>query len=264
MSSQVTVSVRSLAVTLAGVLAVVAAYVVGVSARGGTAEAASSATVPTAPTKPRTIRMSGSGEVTGVPDQLAFHLTVTRTRADVAGAMDATSSVMARVLNALEGVGVQRKDTASTGLSVEPVYRYLQYDWPHITGYRVTQSADVLVRDLRLSGKAVTAAAHSGGNAVRLSGIKLRIGDVDALLARARSEAVQQATAKAEQYARDTHQHLGDVLTVRETGAGGGRPQASPALEGLARSSADGAVPVPVRAGRQQLKVMVGIVWQFR
>jgi uncharacterized protein YggE len=176
--------------------------------------------------------------------------------------MDGASAVMSRVLAALGGVGVERKDTQSTGLSVEPVYHYSRYAPPVITGYQVRQSADVLVRDIRVSGRAISVSVHTGGNAVRVSGIQLHIGDVDALLARARSEAVRAATAKAEQYAEATGQRLGDVLTLRETRSGSPRV-ITPGLLDAYRASADAPV-VPVRVGRQQLKVAVGIVWQFR
>lgn len=42
----------------------------------------------------------------------------------------------------------------------------------------------------RHRGKAVAGAIDAGGNAVRVSGIKLEVGDTDALLARARDAAL--------------------------------------------------------------------------
>ena len=135
-------------------------------------------------------------------------------------AMDAASGTMGRVLAALERTGVERKDVQSTGLSVDPVYEYFDYRPPVLTGYRVNQSVSVLVRDLRDGGQAISTATGTGGNAVRVSGIGLRIGDRDGLLAEARDAAVEAATAKAEQYAAATGQDLGTVLTLTE----GARP----------------------------------------
>ena len=261
MSSSITVSVRSLVVAAVAVLALVTAYLLG--AGGGGAQAASAAAPATGGSSlARTVTMTGEGEVTAVPDQLSFQVSVTRTADDVATALDQSTATLERVLAALDRLGVLRKDTQSTGLSIDPVYRYFDDEPPQITGYRVRQSLSVMVRELRTGGRAVAAAVEAGGNAVRISGIRLEIGDREALLGEARDAAVEAATAKAEQYAAATGQSLGDVLTLQE----GSRP-AKVTRDGLAglelaydRASAQA---IPVRAGRQDLSVSVSIVWRL-
>ena len=57
------------------------------------------------------------------------------------------------------------------------------------------------VRELAKGGTAVAAAVETGGNGVRVRDIRLEIGDPDAVLEQARDAAVEEATAKAEQYA---------------------------------------------------------------
>ena len=205
--------------------------------------------------------MTGTGASIGVPDQLSFNLAVIRRADDVATAMDDASSTLRRTLDALARQGVLRKDTKSTGLSIDPEYDFPTYGSPVLTGYRVRQSVSVLVRDLRDGGTAIASAVRAGGNAVRISNIGLRIGDKEQLLAEARADAVKAATAKAEQYAEATGQPLGRVLTVKEGAVAAPAPQPQYAeLSGL-YDSARAVAKLPIRAGRSDLSVKVTVVW---
>ena len=90
---------------------------------------------------------------------------------------------MDRVLTRLDQLGVRRSDVQTTGLQMNAVYDYHAYGPPTLRGYRVSQHAEVLVRDLARGGRAVTAAVDTGGNDVRVGDIGLRIADTDSLLA---------------------------------------------------------------------------------
>jgi len=260
MSSSVTLSLRSIVLSLVGALALAGAYILGTGNAGPAVATEPRIASSTGTAAVRTITMTGEGEISTVPDQLAFRVAVTTTRTDVPAALDASSAALHRVLAALEELGVERRDTQSTGLSIDPVYRYFDYAPPQITGYRVQQSLSVLVRDLRRGGEAVTAVVGAGGNAVRVSDIGLRVGDRDAALAEAREAAVQAATVKAEQYAEATGQTLGDVLTLKE-GHRASRPRPVYSVTEQRAMSADAGLTVPIRAGREDVEVTVAIVW---
>jgi uncharacterized protein YggE len=238
-------------------LTLLAAYSLG-SGRDTAAVAATPAASSTA----GTITMTGTGEATGVPDQLGFTLSISRKADDVATAMDQTSATMRRALDALAEQGVLRKDTKSTGLSIDPEYRYYSYKPEELTGYRVRQTVSVLVRDLRSAGSAIAAAVQAGGDAARVSGIGLRIGDKEALLAEARTAAVKAATDKAQQYADATGQPLGRVLTVKEGSVAARVPQPQYAeLAGRVAMDTAALKAIPIRAGRSDLSVRVTVVW---
>ena len=271
MNSTVTLSTRTLLACALALLVVVGAYLVG---QAGTQEAVAApapAAAAASPTElargavPGTLTMTGEGEVVGVPDQLSFRVSVTRKEGSVPAAMDAASTRMGRVLAALEQEGVERKDVQSTGLSVNPVYDYFSYRPPVLTGYRVHQAVSVLVRDLRDGGRAISAATRTGGDAVRVSGIGLRIGERDALLEKARDAAVEAATAKAEQYADATGQTLGSVLTLTEgkQAVAATRDQVRGYAGAEAALDTRAAKAVPIRAGSEDLAVDVSIVWQL-
>ena len=267
-SEKLSVTLKSLALTavaLLGVLVVAVAYLLGASgasgASGGDNGDGVVATVEQA--RPVTgIRMTGRGEVSAVPDELSFGLTVTARRLALDEALADSSATMKRVLAELEQYGVERADVQTTGLSMSPEYEYHSYGPPTLTGYRVTQQARVTVSDLGQGGKAITAAVEVGGNGVRVHSIRLEVGDPEAALAQARDAAIADATDKAGQYAEATGQSLGAVLSVKEVSAPAPAPQPVYLRDmRAAQLSADAAVPI--RAGRSELTVRVEVVWSF-
>ena len=139
---------------------------------------------------------------------------------------------------------------------------YHPYDPPTLRGYRVGQRASVVVHDLKDAGGAIGAAVAAGGNDVRVSGLKLQVGDPEASLAKARKAAIAEARTKAEQYAAATGQTLGDVLTLREVNRSAAAPQPLAYGRALSGVTADAAV-VPIRAGRDESTVRVEVVWEF-
>jgi uncharacterized protein YggE len=258
MDGKVALSVRSMVVAGVAVMALVIAYLVGAS-DGGTPSAAA-ATGETGQTAVRTVTMSGTGTAHAVPDELSFAVGVAQTRPSLKEALAAGNASMNAVLAALTRFGVQTKDVQTTGLNMYPVYDYHQSGPPTLRGYRVTQSASVLVRDLKKGGAAVNAAVAAGGNAVRVHEIRLVVGDPEGAMKKARDAAVADATAKATQYAEAAGQTLGDVITLREVNPSNPRVPLT-----YARAAAPDALSaaVPIRAGTDKLKVTVQVVWGF-
>ncbi len=262
MDRTMTVSIKGLLVTGVVLLALLVAYLLG--GAGGAAPSPAQA-APAASERParedvRTLRMVGTGEATVVPDQLGFTLSVTAKQPALDDALGRSSATMRRVLAALDDQGVREADVQTTGLQMYPEYDYPSYGPPVLTGYRVTQRARVVVRELAQGGEAVSTAVETGGNAVRVTDIRLAVSDPEAALGRARDAAVEAATAKAEQYAAATGQTLGEVLGLREVGGGTPRPQ--PVLS-FQRAARDELAALPVKAGRDDLDVKVEVVWAF-
>jgi uncharacterized protein YggE len=260
MDGKVVVSVKSLLLAGLVLLGLMAAYVWGSSGGNDSISVAAAEDSPAAEAAAGVIRMVGKGEASAVPDQLSFNLAVTVKQADLDAALSASSATMKRVLGTLEEYGVKAGDVRTTGLSMNPEYAYPNNSAPILTGYRVTQSARVVVTDLSKAGKAISAAVAGGGNSVRIRGIALGIGDTDAVIAEARDAAVEQATAKAEQYAAATGQSLGAVLSIKEVSVRAPSPQ--PMYE-LRAASIAGDAAVPIRAGESDLAVRVEVAWSF-
>jgi uncharacterized protein len=253
------IRMRSMVLGLLVLVALLAGYVVG-TAGGGAPVAAAPTSQPEPAEDVRSISMTGAGEAVGVPDQLSFRLSVNKQAADVSTALDQANATMRRVQKALQDEGVRRRDVQTSGLNIHPVYDYPENGPAVIVGYAVSERVGVLVRDLGRSGAAIAAAVEAGGNAVRVSGIELQIGRLEALMREARDSAVEEATAKAEQYAAATGQQLDAVVSIAEVSAR--RPRPVPVYEADLDRQASFS-KVPVRAGSSELEVKVRVVWSF-
>jgi hypothetical protein len=251
MNRSVTLSVRSLLLAGLVALALVAAYLLG-NAGPAPAHAAASDT-------PRSITVTGTGHVSVVPDQIAFDLSESVLRPDLTQALDDANTAMQAVVDTLVAAGVAEKDIQTTDVSMYPEYGRHQKGQPQtLRGYRVSHSISVVVADLTKASSAVTAALQAGGQGVRLDGLRLQVGDPDAALGPARSDAVAQAQAKAEAYAADAGGELGEIVRISETSD---RPVDMDVRGSF--SMAD-AASVPIQPGQQDLTADVVVVYELK
>jgi uncharacterized protein YggE len=211
-------------------------------------------TVRAAAAIPGTITVTGTGVVSGVPDELQLALDADAEAASVSAALDGANKAMTAVRDALTADGVAAADLQTTGMSVQP--RYDQQN--AITGYTVSESLTAELHDLAKAGKAITGAVDAGGNAVRVDQVSLDLTDQTAtLMGRARAKAIADAKARAGQYAQAAGVRLGPVLSISETS---GSVAPGPVFPG-AVFAAESAVPIS--AGTQQVTASVVVEYQL-
>jgi uncharacterized protein YggE len=254
MKGNVTISVRSLLVAGLVALAVVAAYLVG---RAGPAPASAEA-----PDGISTVTVTGVGHVAVVPDQLAFDLSVSVLRDDLDQALDDGNTAMQAVVDTLKSSGVAEKDVQTTDLSMNPEYTPRKKGQPPVLiGYRVSHSVSVTIEDFDKASAIVTAALNAGGSGVRLNGLRLQVGDPDGSLEPARTAAVDQARAKAEEYAAEAGRELGEIVTISEVNDRTYNDQDGLSYRGAA--VADSAA-FPIQAGQQDLTANIVVVYELK
>jgi uncharacterized protein YggE len=199
------------------------------------------------------ITVTGTGNVTGTPDQLTLSMGVQTSGGSVATALARADHAVRAVTAALARTGVRAADIQTSGLSIQPNYG----SSPVPDGYGVSESIQVTLRSLASAGTQISDAVRAGGNATVVDGVSLDLSDNGSLLAAARARAVADARTKAAQYARALGQPLGPLVTMSEQGpvtplpvfaASGARPSPS-------------ASPVPVSPGTQQVSVTVTAVF---
>ena len=209
--------------------------------------------------KPRTITITGEGEVTAAPD-IAYVGTGVVTEGKTAGeALAANTAAMEKVFAGLEKAGIEKRDMQTSNFSVYPVYEQVRpEDRPHtpkIGGYRVQNQLTVKVRDLdnlgTLLDKIVTLCSN------QLSGIRFSIDDPKPLLNEAREAAVKDALAKAKLYAGAAGVAVGEIMSISESGSS--MPQPFYAKDMMMSARAEGA-PVPMAAGEQTITANVTLV----
>lgn len=262
------VDVRTLLLALIVMVALLMAYVIGSAREGaGSATAAVEKKTSAAPADDgakeiATIVMTGTGKATGVPDQMTFDVAIQSTSTDVSSALAQANATARQVLRTLRAEGVAPKDVKTTGLSIHPVYDYPDNGPAVITGYSASERMKVAVQALETAGQVLGAAAEAGGNAVRISGIKLGIADTEALMQEARADAVSEAIKKAKEYADSTGRDLGEVISVREVTPGTAIAPVPATLDSM-RAVSEASSVVPIRMGRAPLQVTVAVVWSF-
>jgi len=200
------------------------------------------------------ITVTGTGNVSGVPNELALSMGVQTNGTSVAAALRQANSAVRSITAVLRRSGVTPSDIQTSGLSIYPNYSGSS-GVPD--GYQVSEQLSITLRRLSAAGSQISAAAHAGGNATVIDGVSLNLSDTGTLLASARARAVADAKAKATAYARALGRPLGPVVSMSETPAA----QPYPLPEFAASSAARTASPVPVHPGTQRLSVTVTVIF---
>jgi uncharacterized protein YggE len=204
---------------------------------------------------PRTIAMTGHGEIKGRPDSAQITAGVTTNAPTAARALADNSTRMQAVFAALKRLGVPDDDIQTVNFSVSPQYANSGTDAPHLTGYQVSNQAFVRLEDVAKLGPALDALVTAGAN--QMNGIKFDIRDPSPMLEKARAAAIADARQRAETYARAAGLTLGPILSIRE-GEGGVRPLR------MAAPMAFVAKAVPVAAGEESVTADVSVVWEIQ
>ncbi|MDO8481848.1 MAG: SIMPL domain-containing protein [bacterium] len=218
-----------------------------------------------------TISVNGEGEVFAVPDTALFSVTVQTTAKDVKTAQDATTKKGNDVIAYLKSQAVDEKDIQTTDYSVNPQYEWSQSACPQggycpggkqiLTGYQVSQTLSVKVRDTKKAGELLSGVSSRG--ATEVSGLSFTIDDEDALKAEARDKAITQAKDKAEVLAKSLGVSLVRVVGFSENGGGGPIYYAKATAMGLG-GGMDSAPAPEIPVGQNKIVSDVSVTYEIR
>ena len=205
-------------------------------------------------TNTRYITVTGVGTISVVPDAVRFNATVSSLASTNAAALSSASKSVAAVRAALKEKGIALKDIRSANISVYPEYNYTQESGTKITGYRASQSFDVLIRKASDAGTIIQAVVTAGGDNVQLGGVIPTTLNPAIATEEARAAAVANAKSKASSYAKLLGTSIGKVLFLEE--------QSSPIYSSpfpMAKAEADSAVQIDL--GEQDVTVTITVRW---
>ncbi|GGA96832.1 SIMPL domain-containing protein [Brucella endophytica] len=209
------------------------------------------------------IAVTGEGEAQAAPDMAILTLNVLREADTAREAMTANNEAMGKVLAAMKEAGIEDRDLQTAGINIQPRYQYPDdkngLKEPKITGYTVTNSLTVRVRDVTKVGevldKSVSLGVNQGGN------LTFTNDNPAAVINEARKRAVADALTKARTLADAAGVGLGRVLEISEQPW---RPQPVP----FARAEMKMAVPqsdaAPVAAGENSYNVQVNVTFELK
>ena len=218
------------------------------------------------------ITVTGKGEAVTIPDVATFNFSITETDKLVSAAQTKATTKTNAALKALKDAGIEDKDIKTISYNINPHYEYTNgvctpgYCQPGkstLTGYDVSQTIEVKVRDLAKAGDIF--ALVGGLDVQNVNGLTFSIDDIDTVKAEARELAIENAKVKA----RELASQLG-VKIVRITSFYDQSDEPIYYGREMAMDSAvmnqvkAGAVPPSVPAGEQKIISRVSITYEIR
>ncbi len=211
------------------------------------------------------IWVNGVGIVSAAPDLVEMNLGVVATADTVSEARQSGAEAMTAVIGYLVGSGVATSDIRTQHISIQP-----QYDWQErieegirrnervLKGYQVSNTVQVLVREMDRAGELLDGAVAAGGDLIRVNGITFTIEDTSELAKQARELAVEDALTRAVELAAYSGVTLGPLVYLSEVST-----QPVFAERVFAAAVSDSSVSTPVSPGEQEVRVTVRAVFDI-
>ncbi|KRB79892.1 hypothetical protein ASE00_19035 [Sphingomonas sp. Root710] len=227
------------------------------------------------------LTVTAEGKALEAPDLAIFNAGVTTQGKTAAEALSANSTAMERVIAQLRRAGIAERDIQTSNLGIEPVYsdpnrdaalaaRYAGQPYvppaadaavPKIIGYRANNSVSVRQRDLKNFGRVIDTLVAAGANQV--NGPSFAMDNPDPALDQARVQAMRQARARAELYARAAGLKVLRILSITEGGGFYGSPPVVFARGAIAASAPPPPPPAPVQPGELQMTANVTVLFEL-
>ena len=214
-------------------------------------------TVQTVPPQPRTLNVSGSGQVFLTPDVAYISIGIHTEGENASETVTKNTRQAQALIEAIKSTGVEAKDVQTSNFSIYPQQRYNDQGEMVGTYYVVENTVYVTVRDLAKIGSLLDTAVKSGAN--NIYGIQFDVADKTQALSEGRKKAVENARTQAEELAQAAGVTLGAVQSLSSYG---GYPQPV-FLEGKGGGGM-AAAEVPISPGQISLTVDVNIVYEIK
>ncbi len=222
-----------------------------------TAASAQMAMMPDPANAPAVLTVSAEGRVSRAPDIVELSGGVVTMAPTAAAAMAENARRMNAVVAAVRQAGIAERDIQTTGLSLQPQYRYEENKPPILTGYQANNTVALRVRRIADAGKLLDTLVSVGAN--QIQGPNFQVEAAEAALDEARVMAVKTARARAELYAKAAGMKIKRITAISE--GGGYVPSPRPMMMTAKAEMAD--APTPVAPGEVALNMNVTMSFQL-
>ena len=216
-----------------------------------------------------TITVQGDGQATLAPDVARISFTVENTAATVALAQEATTEQANAALEFVKEQGVAEKDIKTLSYNISPQYSYpnpcspgvLCPDYtrtPKITGYQVSETVQVTVRDLTEVGALLGGLGNL--EVQNVNGPAFALDDSTEGYNAARADAIMKAREQAELLAKQLGVRLGKIVNFSEFSGGYPYPVYGLGMGGDVRAELAPNIPV----GENTYNASVSITYEIR
>jgi len=210
----------------------------------------------------RTLSVSGSGQVTLVPDIARVNIGVHSEAEFVTVAVNENNKQAQAITDALLKKGIEAKDIQTANFNVYPMNRY--DNMGNMTGveYSVDNTLYVTVRDLKSLSEILDAAIKAGAN--QINGISFDIEDRAAAQKQARDLALQDAETKAQEVADTVGVTLGEIVSINVSNTSYVEPYPMYGMGGGMAMDMAAEASVPVSAGQIVVTYDVSLVYRIK
>ncbi len=213
------------------------------------------------------IWVTGQGTITLEPDLVLLNIGVETMADTVAIARGDAAKAMAAIVDAVKARGLEDRDIHTVSFNIWPRYEYpeILVDGSRVrrqtlVGYTVSNTASIKIRDLDAVGEIIDDVTAAGGDPTRINGINFTIENPNLFMEQLRADAVNDAIAKAEQFAELTGVSVGSLVFISEIGGGSPVVQNFGADDGFMIAKAE-SVSSPISGGELELKLGVQAVF---
>lgn len=203
------------------------------------------------------LSVSAQAEARRVPDVATISAGVVTQAADANAAMRANATQMDKVMAAIRAAGIAERDIQTSGVNLNPQYKYVDNQAPEITGYQASNTVNLKVRDIARLGKVLDALVASGANQV--NGPSFEIDQPEAAYDEARRGALEKAQARAAMYAKTLGLRVRRIVSISE--GGGFQPPMPVPMMAMARGKAE--ADTAVSPGETTLAANLDVVFEL-
>jgi hypothetical protein len=240
------------------------------------------------------ISVSGNGEVYKTPDLAVMSFSVVSEAKTVAEAMADNTKKMNAIVDVAKSMGVNDKDLQTSGFNINPRYDYIKQAVPVpaagigggggssassdiapavdsmyypngqrvLSGYDITQTLTVKMRDLTKIGQMIEETTAVGANQV--GDLRFTLDDPDAAQAEARELAIAEAKEKAEILAKQLKVKLVRIISYNDGGYSPTyRLNYDAKEEGYGMGGAASAPAPDIQAGESKISMSVNIIYEI-
>lgn len=207
--------------------------------------------------EPRYITITGEGTAYAIPDIATVSFGITKEGSDIPTLTSKTNSEMNEMIQAIKDAGVDAKDIKTIQYSLNPKYDYQRDTGARtLSGYEMTQSVTVKIRDFNKIGAVYTAAS----NANVIGSIYFSVDNDEQVKQQAREEAINKAKEKAKNIASISGLRLGKLVDVSE-----GYNYYSAYEKAVGMGGSDGSAPAPtIEPGQQEVNITVTLTYKVK
>jgi uncharacterized protein len=207
---------------------------------------------------PTTLQVSATAEVRGAPDMAMISAGVVTQAAGAKAAMQTNATRMTAVMDAIRAAGIEGKDIQTSGISLQPQYRYADNQAPVITGYQASNTVNVRIRKIEGVGPVLDALVAKGAN--QINGPTFLLSNEEALMDAARKDAVSKARKRAALYADAAGLKIKRIISLSESGA---VAQPMPMMQAMAMDARSEKAASPVAPGESTLSATINMVFEL-